>query len=353
MRITPSVLVDDRDCAFAKAVQLADGRILCSYGVGGGPEVWGGSEWSCSSDGGRTWRREGAILARRTEGDTVVSNALKLSRSPDGATLCAYGSRFYRSGDARFGSGRDEAVLCRSEDGGATWAAPQVLPFGVAHPLEVSDAALVLPDGRLLAPAGLLPAEDRLGERVVALLSDDGGRTWPRRTTVFEHPDHRHGYFEHKLCLLPDGAILAVCWTVSLDRELVDQPNHYALSRDRGETWTVPRSTGIRGQTMCPLSLGEKRLLLAYNRRYGEQGIVLAMVRFDRDWAVESEVLAYDASARLETGGTGSGVATFDSFRFGFPSLLRLADGAVLLTYWAQPPGCGHFGVYAARIEGL
>jgi len=350
MQIGLPALIDDRDCAFAKAIQLGDGTILCSYGVGGGPEVWGGSDWSLSPDGGKTWELGGTILPKRLVGETTVSNALKLSQGIDG-TLYAYGSRYYRERNARFGAGRDEAVLCLSPDAGQTWGEPRLPPFGYAFPVEISDAVLVLPDGRLLAPAGLLPAEDRLGEQVVVLISDDGGRTWPSRSVVFEHPEHQHGYFEHKFCLLPDGSILAICWTVSLDRELVDQPNHYAISRDQGGTWSAPRSTGIRGQTMCPLSLGAGRILLAYNRRYGKQGIVLATVNLDDDWAVESETLVYDAQALLDTGAAGAGVETFDAFRFGFPSLLRLQDGAILLTYWAQPPGADRFGIYAIRIE--
>lgn len=350
--IGPTVLVDGRDCAFAKAVQLPDGTLACSYGVGGGPEVWGGSEWSLSRDGGRTWEHGGVILPRQECGDTTITNALKLSLSADARTLYAYGGRYYRGGEARFGSGRNEAVLCTSPDAGRTWEGPRVLPFDRPYPLEISDAILCLPDGRLVAPAALLPAEDRLGEQVIGLVSEDGGMTWPRTTVVFEHPARRHGYFEHKFALLPDGAVLAVCWTVTLDRELVDQPNSFAISRDRGETWTTPRSTGIQGQTMCPLALDRHTLLVAYNRRYGRQGIVVALVRLEDDaWQVESETLAYDAEAVLEEGVAGTGVETFDAFRFGFPSFLRLQDGGILLTYWAQPPGTQHFGIYAARTE--
>jgi len=351
MRIGLPALIDDRDCAFGKAVQLGDGTLLCSYGVGGGPNVWGGSEWSHSEDGGRTWSLGGTILPKQVAGSTTVSNALKLSQAPDGAMIYAYGSRYYRDRDARFGSGRDEGVLCCSPDAGKTWSEPRIMPFGYPHPIEISDAILVLPGGRLLAPAGLLPAEDRLGEQVIGLISDDGGQTWPIRPVIFEHPQHDHGYFEHKFCLLPDGSVLAICWTVTLNRELLDQPNHYAISRDRGETWTTPRATGIRGQTMCPLALDRDRILLAYNRRYGKQGIVLATVCLGTEWTVESETLVYDAQALLGTGEDGAGVETFDAFRFGFPALLRLQDGAILLTYWAQPPGADRFGVYARRIE--
>ena len=119
--------LDNRDSAFPQAVELPNGDILCSFNVGGGHFVTGGTDWARSTDGGETWTVEGTILPPTS--DPKTTNALKLSISPDGGTVYAYGSRDYPQKGQGFGEGRDEALFCRSTDGGRTWSEPQVVPF--------------------------------------------------------------------------------------------------------------------------------------------------------------------------------------------------------------------------------
>ena len=83
--------LDERESAFPQAVQLPGGDILCSFSVGGGPEVHGGTDWARSTDGGQTWTLEGTILPPRT--DPKVVNFLKLTLAPGGKRIYAYGSR--------------------------------------------------------------------------------------------------------------------------------------------------------------------------------------------------------------------------------------------------------------------
>lgn len=327
--------LDDRDSAFPMAVQLPDGDILCSFSVGGGPNVHGGSDWARSADGGETWTLEGTILPPTSEPQTT--NALKLSLSADGKTVFAYGTRFYREPGQKFGEGRNEAILCRSTDGARTWAEPQVIPMGCECSLEISHGVLCLSSGRMLAPAATLPAQDRLGEQVLAAISDDGGQSWPSRAVVFEEPVKKLGFFEQKLAEIAPGRIMAVCWTVTLG-DVVDQPNSFAISDDDGATWGPAQSTGIKGQTMTPVPLGGDRLLVLYNRRYGAQGVVMNLVTFtDDSWTVHCEGLLYDAKASRERPeGLDSGVDEFDTFQFGFPTAIRLQDGTYLATHWCK-----------------
>ncbi|MAG36311.1 MAG: hypothetical protein CL878_08715, partial [Dehalococcoidia bacterium] len=206
--------VDRRDSAFPQAVQLPDGDILCSFSVGGGAFVQGGTDWARSSDGGETWTIEGTIL--RPTSDPRTTNFLKLTLAADGQTIFAYGGRNYPDSGEGFGRVRDEPVICRSTDGGRTWSDPQVVPMPVDCPFEIPHGALPLASGRLLAPAAALPAQDRLGEQVLVAISDDGGHTWPEHAVVFEDPQHRFGYFEQKLAELSPGHLIATCWTVTL-----------------------------------------------------------------------------------------------------------------------------------------
>lgn len=340
LRILSSGRVDERESAFPQAVQLADGDILCSFSVGGGQYVHGGSDWARSKDGGQTWRLEGQILPPTA--DPPSANALKLSLSPDGKTIYAYGTRYWANQNERFGERQGETVFCRSVDNGQTWSAPQSVPMPDC-PIEVSHSIRPLVSGRLLAPGALLADKSRLGEEVLVAVSDDGGRTWPHCRTVFRDPAGKLGFWEQKLAEVAPGKVLAAAWTVTLG-DYRDQCNHFCISHDDGWTWGPHQDTGIRGQTLSMLPLGDDRLLVLYNRRYGEQGVVMALVTFtETHWAVLTEGLLYDARGFRDGPATAAtGVDELASFQFGFPTAIRLLDGTFLATHWCVEQGvCG------------
>lgn len=332
--------LDERESAFPQAVQLPSGDILCSFSVGGGQFVHGGTDWARSTDGGLTWRREGELLPPTS--DPPSANFLKLSLSADGQTVYAYGTRYWGPVDEAFGQRRGEALFCTSRDQGRTWSEPQVIPMPDC-PLEISHAILPLSSGRLLAPTGLLTSKDRLGEEVRVAVSDDGGRTWPAQRTVFKDPAGKLGFWEQKLAQIAPGIVMAVAWTVSLG-DYKDQCDSFSISRDDGWSWGPHQSTGIRGQTMSILPLGGDRLLVLYNRRYGAQGIVMCLVTFTESaWTVHAERLMYDACAFRDGPASGStGVDELASFQFGFPTAIRLHDGTFLVTHWCvEQNKCG------------
>lgn len=366
--------VDERDSAFPQCIQFDDEEILCGFSVGGGQFVHGGTDWARSSDGGRSWRHGGAVLPATT--DPISANYLKLTRSHDGETLFAYGLRYWGDPNDRFGERFGEPILCLSPNRGRTWSPPRVLPLadgarngvsvvpahdehvfhddrmGRARPsdheqrktaLEISHSLLQTAGGSLLAPAATLAAPDRLGEEVFVGMSFDGGETWPDRSTVFNDPLGRYGYWEQKLAEVAPDVIMATAWTVTLG-EYQDRPNSFALSRDGGRTWGAARSTGIMGQTMTPIPLGDDRLLVLYNRRYGRQGIVAALVTFtETDWTVHFDTMLYDAGDYRDRPQDGlTGVDELKSFAFGFPTGIQLHDGAILTTHWCVESGvCG------------
>ncbi|MFN8620710.1 MAG: sialidase family protein [Chloroflexota bacterium] len=350
IEITATGWVDRADSAFPKAVQLADGDVLCSYSNAGGSWATGGTGLSRSRDGGRTWTREADILPGTTEPRS--SNFLKPSVAPDGVTVYAYGSRSGDHAGLEFGEREAVSVLCTSRDGGRTWSAPAEVPMP-SRLLEVSDAALVTRSGRLLAPAATIEP-DHLGERVVLAISDDGGRSWPRSTTCLRDPDGRLGYLEQKLTELPDGRLLATAWTATM-AGLVDRSNSFALSADGGLTWSPPRSIGTMGQTLSVTPLGGDRLLVLYNRRYGRQGVVIAIARLDEQgpWPILWEGLVHDAAASRERAAGADAIEEMKAFAFGFPTAVRLADGELLATWWQSLDGdpLGTTGVAYARLR--
>ncbi len=134
--------LDERDSAFPQAVQLLGGDILCSFSVGGGPNTNGGTDWARSTNGSETWTLAGTILPLTA--DPPTTNFLKLTLSPDGGTVYAYGGRSYPAPDQKFGDGRNEAIFCRSTDGGRTWSEVQVIPMPCECAMEISNGMLTL-----------------------------------------------------------------------------------------------------------------------------------------------------------------------------------------------------------------
>ena len=339
IKILDTGRLDDRESAFPMAVQLPGGDLLCSYGAGGGALVTGGTDWSRSSDNGKTWQIEGTILPKDIERNRA--NFLKLSLSPDGETVYAYGQWIDANSDEQFGTRDSGSLLCRSRDGGQTWSAPEIVPMPEG-PLEISHGLLPLRSGRLLAPAATLFDKNELGKQVLTALSDDQGATW-RHTTAFEHPEKKHGYFEQKFAELDSGRVMGVAWTVTLG-DYSDLADSFVISDDGGETWGPIHSTGIRGQTMTPVWLGDDRLLVLYNQRQGQQCIKTCLVTFtESEWTVHFESVMYDAkTVYARSDAVESGIDELDDFAFGFPTAIPLKDGTYLATHWSVEQGvCG------------
>ena len=338
IKVLNTGILDNRDSAFPQAVQRPSGEIFCSFSVGGGAEVTGGTDWARSTDNGETWTPAGTILpADKVQG---LANFLKLSQSPDGKTLYAYGSTIDADISKLFGDRDARAILCKSNDDGKTWSSPQPVDLGTDCALEVSFAAMVHSSGRLLAPGATLAHPEKLGERVLVSLSDDEGETWSEQSTVFYDPAGEKSYFEHKFTELPDGRILATAWTVT-QGDYRDLENSYSLSPDAGQTWGPIQSTGIKGQTMSTVALGHNRLLVLYNRRYGDQAVVMALVTVEQDhWNVHHESILYDArSFHQRSVEIESGIEELNDFAFGFPTAISLQDGTLLATHWCHEQG--------------
>ncbi|MCA9040044.1 MAG: exo-alpha-sialidase [Planctomycetaceae bacterium] len=335
--------LDERESAFPSTVLLPDGSILCSYSIGGGQYVHGGTELSRSRDGGLTWERAGTVCPATT--DPESANFLKLTFDSNSGQLYAYGAQLLGSPAQDFGDREMIPVLCTSADNGQSWSEARRLPIPVNYPLEVSDRLLLTSTGRLIAPMATLENQQKLGERVLGLPTDDGGNNWGEPVTIFKDPEGKRGYFEQKLTPLPDGRLLAVAWTVTLG-DYQDLENSYSISADNGQTWSPPQSTGIRGQTMTPLAVSDNQILITYNRRFGDQGVVAALVRLDENdaWQIEAEQLLYDAGhhKKPEEKQTGKLQDELDTFAFGFPTPLRISPNEYLMTHWSVEQGvCG------------
>jgi len=341
IEVLDSGYVDRADAAFATLVRLDKGEIVCGFSRGGGPYATGDTHCARSVDGGRTWAYQGVILARET--DPLRTNHLRLSRTNAGVIL-AYGQRDQRrQTEDGLVTVRSEPVVCRSADGGRTWSAAEVIPFQIEGPYEISNPIVVTADGRWLAPAATLH-DGRYGEYVVVHESSDEGASWPHMYTVFQDPGTGIGYLEQKLTECRPGELIACAWVQDFvgDRDL---KNAYSFSTDGGRSWEGPYPTGIQGQTMTPIWLGEDRFMVLYNKRFGDQSVQMCLVRASGpSWAVEFEDMLYDGRARLELTDEISSQEQIRLIQFGYPMGVRLDDDTVLAVHW-----CADEGEYSIR----
>lgn len=334
------------DAAFPTLVNLGNGELICGYTAKGkGPDALGGTDWSRSVDGGKTWVYEGTILPRRE--NPVQVNSLRLSLMSDGS-IVAYGGRDQLKGNGEsrsFGEDeKNEPVFCQSVNRGKNWSEASVIPTGLSRKFEISNPLVDAGNGIWLAPAATLPDSKRLGERVVVFISTDRGRTWPEYSTVFYDKEKKKGFFEQKIISLGKGRLLAAAWTVTLG-EYGDLENHFALSDDYGRTWSDAKPTGIAGQTLSPMLIEKDRLLLLSNRRYGSQGVVCYFARFNNEeWQIEGESMLWDAhTGRSTEDEDKSGIEAFDDFAFGLPSAIQLGDNLYYSVHWCKEDGI--FGI--------
>ncbi|MCC7340627.1 MAG: exo-alpha-sialidase [Bryobacterales bacterium] len=209
-------------------IALHDGRILFAYTrfTGGDSDhdaaVIAGRY---SSDEGKTWTREDAVLVANEGAMNVMSASLLRLR--DGRIALFY---------LRKNSVLDCVPFLRtSTDEGKTWSDAHRCVFEDAYWVLNNDRVVELPSGRLLMPlARHLPSGGNYDPRGTAhvYFSDDAGATWQHSRTVLECPTpSRSGFQEPGIVALKDGRLMMFIRT-----QLGCQYRSY--SKDQGETWS-------------------------------------------------------------------------------------------------------------------
>jgi len=336
-----------------RLVVLDSGEILCSYMRTARTTTNDFVPVICrSSDMGRTWSSPEAIWPTL---QSRWSHFVSISRDAPGR-LYLFGSRtpidtpgesFWS--DAAQGLKENELVWATSTDGGQNWTDPRVIPLPIVGSAESPGAMCVTPSRWIgvYSPCNTFDlgvAVDR--SQVVAVLSDDEGRTW-RQVSMLRFSDPDTSAAEAWAIQLADGRLLGTAWHIGPQGH--DLPNAYALSQDGGTTWTPTQSTGIMGQStaLAPLAAGqmaEGRAMFLYNqRKHGEPGVWLAIARpTDTDFGIEHNEIVWRAEQPTQSTTSSGELANWSDFSFGEPSAARLADDTWLIALWCiQPSGTG------------
>ena len=334
---------------FPSVVVLPDGEMVATYVLAEAFEsVDARVHVARSADLGKTWRHEGPICKPTTDRITSTFGRLAVAenRQTETVELVANLLRCDRTDHIDEGLANPETMgfvpsemlLVRSSDAGHTWSKPELLnPPLVGPEFEMCSPITILSDGRWLLPTstwrdwdGNLPN----GNRMVAFVSEDQGKTWPSYMDVMAGPKSQLIYWESKIIELSDGRLMAVAWCHD-EVANQDYPNQYALSSDAGKTWTRPASTGLQGQTLTSLQLADGRILSVY-RRIDKPSLSANLSCLDGDrWINLAEQPLWGHNS--ESGRTmlsDDMVANFNSLRFGAPCLTSLPDGRVFVAFW-------------------
>ena len=186
-----------------------------------------------STDGGRTWGEQ-RIEVSPDEGDRSVYNP-SLITLPDGDLLFFY-LIYHRLiwNEVLEASG----LVKRSTDGGRSFGEPTQVwdheGYGCAN-----HTFSRLEDGRLLKSCEHVPvwgAYPQCTSRSGCFISDDDGRTWRKRSSLVSLP--LRGTMENHIVETSRGDLL-MCMRNQLGAVF------FSRSADRGETWSLPQSSGL------------------------------------------------------------------------------------------------------------
>ena len=346
----PKPALRSRHSYFPYACELDDGTLLASHVVAEAFEsVDGTTRLSSSSDGGRTWELLPEVYDK-SRYKTRTTDAMKIT-SLGAGKLILFGYEYFRDdpestiGNPETGGLVDSRViLLRSFDNGMSWTEAEEIPCAWGRHVEASAPILVLANGDWATPITGFPRWDgsHTGEVCGRLLkSKDQGKTWDDGTVTMKLGETVSVY-EQRVCQLErSGDIVAIAWNEDFKTgELYH--NHYAISRDGGESFEGPFDTGIGGQASSVCAIGEDRLLALHAVRKDTErpGVYAFVVNLENGrWEIESEAVIWEPGFPMKKNESMADI--FAYLKFGQPGAIRLSDGAFLTTHWAIEDGQG------------
>ncbi len=322
--------------------QSPDGELVAAFDLGQGPESFDyAPHVARSGDGGRTWSAPARMFT--DDHPRRCTHLARIGSTRDGA-LTAIGARLFRDSDeeglvnrANFGYVPMDLLFLSSRDKGRTWDGPRVIqPPLVGPSFEICHPIRERVDGTLIAPMSTWKGWDGAapnGMKAIALVSRDGGRSWPEYIDVMDDWANGVMHLEQSVVELADGRLLAVAWAFH-EQSGKSLPTPYAICSD-GRTFGPRRATGLKGQTAKLLALPDGKVLMLY-RRDDKPGLWANLSRLDgSEWVNLEEAPMWQGAASGMRGEAAAGQELSD-LRFGFPNLLLLRDGSVMAAFWCR-----------------
>lgn len=292
-----------------------------------------------SNNGGLTWN-DHRIEVAPGEGDRSVYNP-SLVLLPDGDLLFFY-LKYHRLewNQPLEASG----FIKRSTDGGRTWSRPVTIwdhePFGCAN-----DTFTLLSDGRLLKSCEHVPywgSYPQCVSRSGCFISDDNGRTWAQPKCFAGLP--LRGAMENHIAEADSGDLVMA---------MRNQLGNVFLSRstDRGENWTHPQATG--------LSSSESMSSLTRIPTTGNLLLIWNHARYDHTYDHSGKRTPLTVAISRDEGITWESLKRIEDdplFEFSNIGCAHLSGGRILISYFtskmADPAHPGRLGRERMSLKG-
>lgn len=341
--------------AFPDVCRSKSGDLLCVFYAGYGhvsvprEDLPNGARLSMvrSKDEGKTW----------SAAETVIDSPIddrdpSIAQLSDGRLVVTY-----MSYDPKRRPATHEVFLLWSSDDGKTWGAPQPIDTPLKGNEAVSEPVRELPDGTLLLPlyGALEPGQK---DSTVVMRSHDGGKTWPEHTLVRLPAEHLHEpsvvrlpslldwlppevppdhWAAESVALLYRMGVLEGYPPEARDHTAGLPPTrssgsappgkllmfirprmHLCESTDNGKSWSAPQPMAIPGHAPYPLLTSKGVLLLAFRHPPTRSTSMIYSRDFGKTW---------------------SDLILLDKVIGGYPSMVELRDGRVLVVYYTEGHG--------------
>lgn len=235
-----------------------------------------GTEARWSVDEGKTWES-----ARALDPEKYQILDFSIVRAKDDSLVVAFDNgKELKQGKWNEGSISDWEIpvyIIRSSDNGRTWSEPLPLQRDWVGALR---AMVTLKSGRIVLAAMALQPWNHV---IPVYYSDDAGKSWTKTQTIVmegaKTNDH-DGAMEPKLVEKKDGSVYMLIRTTR-------GTFYRSISKDGGETWSKPESTGIENNNSFGelAVLSDGRWVLVWNR--DEKFPAFNYDPDPKDWVVE------------------------------------------------------------------
>lgn len=339
---------------------LADGSLMAAQHIGsdlGSPD---NQIELLRTDGlGKPWQSQGCF-SEQLRTDEWAYRTPQICQGA-GTRLYLKANRFLFEGEAIFNSDgsvqKTEILWFESKDEGKRWSSPRIIRPDVDRnkiSCHQTGRVMMLADDWWLFPLECMKATGDAGNdscMSAAVFSHDQGQSWGDFTIVASDPEGKVFYADQRNCLLDDGRIYTMFWVLDLENDR-DLRNHWAVSEDRGKTWSAAAATNLPGQVCSPIPLSDGRVAALYNDRIDpHQGIKLAISEDLTNFDTANEMTVFDPGRETTTGSPAQDTALARNLTIGFgrPDGIRLEDDTLLTFFFGTVDGVTH--TRWARIE--
>ena len=225
-----------------------------------------------------------------------------------------------------------------SDDRGKNWSSPTLMDTtALGGPVPLTGPPILLGDGCILCQ---LEINKYKGDpnpwihRSAMIRSFDGGNSWLDPVLVTNYPDMY--YWDQRPNVLQDGQTLVnYFWT--LDGKRNEYLNiHESISRDGGNSWSLPLDIGIYGQPGRPVQLKDGRIVAVSIDRRTVPSVKLHVKTgldqpFHQTYEVYRATLPKQDSRYVSMNDAWEEMAKFS---IGHPNLLYLGGNEVLVYFY-------------------